>query len=389
MRIASKRTSLLCVLVILTGLLFPVISTLDAQAYLFWSNYTPDRVIGRADNDGSNITTSLCAATNALNVAAGGNHVYWCFYGSSGYIGRAIVDGSSASNTWLSGLNYNGGMAVDDTYIYWTTGSASQTIGRCNLDGSGFNQNWLSIGITSVGRGVAVDANYIYWTDAYLDVIMRANIDGTGLDTSWITGCDAPGDVAVDGSYVYWTNSGGTTVGRAGLNGSGVDQGWISGYTAPWGIDVDASYVYVAMTDYITRSSIDGSGLNPTWISHTGANRGLAVTATSTPVTLVTFMASQRRTHVKVEWATAMEEETAGFHVWRADGQNKEFVRVTDEMIPAAGGPFEGVLYRWLDNTATAGTTYWYKLEDVSYGGLSTWHGPVKATGKKPKASAH
>lgn len=103
-------------------------------------------------------------------------------------------------------------------------------------------------------------------------------------------------------------------------------------------------------------------------------------------IDLVSFTAKQLPAHVKVEWETAAELDTAGFHVWRADGRNKDFVRVTDWMIPAVGGPFQGAEYLWLDTAAVPGTAYWYKLEDISYGGPSTYHGPVKAMGKKPGA---
>jgi hypothetical protein len=108
------------------------------------------------------------------------------------------------------------------------------------------------------------------------------------------------------------------------------------------------------------------------------------VTAAATPVTLTSFTAKRLPLHVKVEWATGTELETAGFHVWRADGQNKDFIRVTDGMVPAEGGPALGADYQWLGNTATQGMLYCYKLEDVAYSGLSAWHGPVKAVGKQP-----
>jgi len=55
------------------------------------------------------------------------------------------------------------------------------------------NQSFIS-GLNSAG-GLAVDGTYIYWTNG--NAIGRANLDGTGVNESFITGASAPGNIAV------------------------------------------------------------------------------------------------------------------------------------------------------------------------------------------------
>jgi len=369
--------SLIISIVFAAALISPVLISADAGAYVFWSNYNPEaNVTARANNDGSGIISTMFSCTSPLSTAADETYVYQVSLGNPGKIIRAVEDGSGAVD-FITGIPNASAVAVDDTYIYFRT---TNTIGRANLDGTGVNMNWIT-GV-AFGYGLTVDANYVYISGD--SSIARANIDGTGLNTTWINGIAMQMDIAVDGTYIYWTTYTNYTVGRAALDGSDVDESWITGLGVPWGIDVDASYVYVAQNwDHIARANLDGTGLNTTWIYCTGACRGMAVTESATPVDLVSFNARRFPDRIRVSWETGTELETAGFHLWRADGRDKDFVRVTDEMILAEGGPAQGAEYRWLDTTAEPNRQYWYKLEDVSFSGLSAFHGPVRARGKK------
>lgn len=115
-------------------------------------------------------------------------------------------------------------------------------------------------------------------------------------------------------------------------------------------------------------------------------NRDLGAFELGAPLSidLVSFTARRFPQHVRVAWETEAEVDTSGFHLWRADAANKDFVRVTEWIIPAVGGPAQGAEYFWLDTTAAPGAQYWYKLEEITDGGLSVYHGPVKAMGKRP-----
>ena len=82
-----------------------------------------------------------------------GTHVYWTDY-SSGSIGRANLDGTGANRSFITGVNYPYGVAVDATRIYWTS-LDTDSIGRAKLDGTGANK--IITGVPAP-LGLAIDA---------------------------------------------------------------------------------------------------------------------------------------------------------------------------------------------------------------------------------------
>jgi hypothetical protein len=79
---------------------------------------------------------------------------------------------------------------------------------------------------------------------------------------------------------------------------------------------------------------------------------------------------------VKLEWQTEAEIDNVGFNVWRAEG----FQKVNESMIPAEGSPIMGADYDFFDKWVMNGKLYYYLVEDIDNNGISTFHGPVKAT---------
>ncbi len=61
------------------------------------------------------------------------------------------------------------------------------------------------------------------------------------------------------------------------------------------------------------------------------------------------------------------------------NAEDGEYVKINASLIPAKGSTTEGASYRYIDQTAKRGTTYYYKLEDVDMSGSATMHGPVSA----------
>lgn len=86
------------------------------------------------------------------------------------------------------------------------------------------------------------------------------------------------------------------------------------------------------------------------------------------------------QTGVVVEWTTANEVSTAGFNLYRGESPDGPFLKVNDNLIPAAADPLTGGQYRYEDTAVQAGRTYYYQLEDVEYSGASTRHGPIEST---------
>ena len=98
-----------------------------------------------------------------------------------------------------------------------------------------------------------------------------------------------------------------------------------------------------------------------------------------TAIELVSFTAEALDDAIIISWETATEADNAGFHLLRADTVNGDYQRITYNLIPAEGNEFTGASYEFTDGDVEEGT-YYYKLEDISIYGMSTFHGPVEAT---------
>ncbi|MDD8026857.1 MAG: hypothetical protein PHI34_10100, partial [Acidobacteriota bacterium] len=85
------------------------------------------------------------------------------------------------------------------------------------------------------------------------------------------------------------------------------------------------------------------------------------------------------RDAIYLTWQTAMEPDNAGFHLWRAEGTDQPYERITSVLIPARGDAISGAVYSYPDYDVVAGRSYLYRLEDVDTKGESTFHGPASA----------
>jgi hypothetical protein len=183
--------------------------------------------------------TSAMAGEDAI--AVDGSHIYWADT-FAGTIGRAnLADGSSpnaqfivASGGACSVLRSTGprGLAVDSSHIYWTNPDLG-AIGRANLDGSAPTQTF----ITGAQQpwAVAVSGPNVYWdntTDAKgPTTIGHAQLDAAGalipgsVNQSFITGLTGtgftPNELAAQGGYLYFDNGDGW-IGKATSDGTNV-----------------------------------------------------------------------------------------------------------------------------------------------------------------------
>ena len=81
---------------------------------------------------------------------------------------------------------------------------------------------------------------------------------------------------------------------------------------------------------------------------------------------------------VRVEWSTETEMNTAGFNLYRGESADGPFdVKVNDQLIPPAADPLTGGKYQYVDKTARAGVTYYYRLEEVERNGGTNNFGPI------------
>jgi hypothetical protein len=70
-----------------------------------------------------------------------------------------------------------------------------------------------------------------------------------------------------------------------------------------------------------------------------------------------------------VKWDTASELNTAGFNVLRGDNPDGPFTRLNLEVIPTSLDPLVGGSYVFTDTHVALGQTYYYRVEEVEFGG--------------------
>jgi hypothetical protein len=91
------------------------------------------------------------------------------------------------------------------------------------------------------------------------------------------------------------------------------------------------------------------------------------------------FQASPAAGGVLLTWQTALERDTLGFDLFRADSPDGPRTQLNPEMIPAqAIGGLMGADYTFRDATAQSGHLYDYWLEVYNLDGRQTF-GPLLA----------
>jgi hypothetical protein len=108
-------------------------------------------------------------------------------------------------------------------------------------------------------------------------------------------------------------------------------------------------------------------------------------------VTLVSFTAVSvpPAPEIYVQWETATQLATVGFFVTRSDSATGEYARVSD-YIEREGDDLTGWKYDpWIDEDVVLGSTYWYKLEELTTNQSSLFYGPISAVaGALPTATS-
>jgi virginiamycin B lyase len=132
-----------------------------AQAYIYWTISGPfangGTALGRADLDASGIThTFVTGADNPSALAIDGSYIYWSNFGDSA-IGRARLDGSDPDPTWINDLPQPAnGLAVDGSYVYWTSQTTGY-IGRATIGGADVTPDFIDVGPDTDPEGLAID----------------------------------------------------------------------------------------------------------------------------------------------------------------------------------------------------------------------------------------
>ncbi len=108
----------------------------------------------------------------------------------------------------------------------------------------------------------------------------------------------------------------------------------------------------------------------------------------SLPVTLSSFTIQAGDGEVSLRWVTESETSNLGFYVYRSLEKEGVYTRLTSKLIEGAGTATGRRNYIFIDIRLTNGVSYWYKLEDVSFDGTTTVHGPISVTPQTGKSRA-
>ena len=74
---------------------------------------------------------------------------------------------------------------------------------------------------------------------------------------------------------------------------------------------------------------------------------------------------------VVLRWTTASEVENAGFNVLRSESVAGSFTKINASLIQGAGTTSDRNEYTWIDTTAKPNIEYYYRIEDMSFDGIS------------------
>ncbi len=94
------------------------------------------RIVSTAGGTISPLGPSLGENVQVPSVAVAGGYVYFGEFGSVDGIGRMQTDGMNETDSLITGLEINGGVASDGTYLYWTDATGDE-IGRALLGSDG------------------------------------------------------------------------------------------------------------------------------------------------------------------------------------------------------------------------------------------------------------
>ena len=106
-----------------------------------------------------------------------------------------------------------------------------------------------------------------------------------------------------------------------------------------------------------------------------------------TGVTLGDFSAACVGETPLISWETVSELNNQGFNLYRGVDSANPDTQLNATMIPSQGpGSAQGFTYIWTDDTAAPDTEYFYWVEDVSFSGATSMHGPITAMCSAPTA---
>lgn len=85
-----------------------------------------------------------------------------------------------------------------------------------------------------------------------------------------------------------------------------------------------------------------------------------------------------------MKWQAAYEYNVYGYEIYRASEEGGPYARINEKIVPVLDDSAQvGSIYRWRDNSAVSGETYWYYIGLVKANGIkSVLSNPQKITAR-------
>ena len=109
-------------------------------------------------------------------------------------------------------------------------------------------------------------------------------------------------------------------------------------------------------------------------------NRKIVTRIGANPPTVIELSSLSARgtmSGVVIEWVTAAEIKTVGYHLFRKAKRDNKYEKITSFLIPAKGTPVSGASYTYLDVPSRGLRKWQYLLEEVDTSGKTRQYGPV------------
>jgi hypothetical protein len=238
-------------------------------------------------------------------------------------------------------------------------------------DADGGNPNLIEVELTNAdvtGQDFLLDGTEVY------------TISGTVLNDTTDPGViNNPGDTPLGGVTVELRDGDGNVIATTVTE----PDGSYSFDVVPG--DYQVTTVTPDGATHVTDADGDGNGANFVAVSVTNADvtgQDFLLKVTPTAVTLLSFdVVPVDTTTLRIEWSTATEFNTQGFHLWRSEtGDRSQAVRITTEMIESQGDLLFGAEYLFIDGPLQPETGYSYWLQEIEVNGKVTEYGPVTAS---------
>jgi hypothetical protein len=168
--------------------------------------------------------------------------------------------------------------------------------------------------------------------------------------------------------------------GNSGNDGSAPDFAWVE--LDPPGTDTALGWEGSALVDRGTYINLHVQVIEDRTSAVISRSTELVIQCEPTAITLVSFSAEAGAEGVALAWETGTELDNAGFNLYRATAEDGPYTKINEALFAAEGDAVAGASYSFLDTPGYG--TFYYKLGDVDYYGMSTLHGPVEATVARP-----